>query len=337
MSVGLDIGSKTIKIVELSNQGAAWRLQASGVVGYKGNPPNAIEDEKEYVALADVVRKLVSQAKINSKEVNISLPESLVFTKNIKFPSLTDQEIASAVKWEAEQYIPIPVAEAVLEHQIIERAGSGEASEVSVLLIATPRTLVEKYVKVAQMAGLTAVGVETELLALVRALAPPDKTALLLDLGSRSTNIAIAKNGNLCFSRSVPTAGEAFTRALSQGLGVDYAQAEEYKKTYGLSDQLEGKVKSAVEPTFKLVVDEIKKAIQFYQTEANGGAPQMVVVSGGTANMPEAISGMTELLGLEVVVGNPFAKLVVDPDTLNILKNYTSLYSIAVGLALRGE
>ena len=116
------------------------------------------------------------------------------------------------------------------------------------------------------MAGLNPIAVETELIALTRGLAPTDKTSLIMDLGANSTDIAIARNSMLVFSRSIPIAGEAFTRSVSQGLGLSAPQAEEYKKTYGLvTTQLEGKVKAALDPVLRLVVDEVKKAINFYK------------------------------------------------------------------------
>jgi len=188
------------------------------------------------------------------------------------------------------------------------------------------------------MAGLTVTAVETELVSLVRALAPVDKVVLLVDFGARSTDLAIAKNGLLSFSRSIPTAGEAFTRAVAQSLGIEYQQAEQYKKTYGLSGkQLEGKIRGALDPVIRIVTDEIKKAIHFYQTEEKGEMPVSVILSGGTAGMPEVISALTKLLGLEVVIGNAFGKVSVEPQAAKSLAPYAPLYAIAVGLALRGE
>lgn len=338
MSVGIDIGSKTIKMVELSKEGQGYALKASGVVGYSGISPDKFKDDKEVVALAEVIKKLHKEARISANEVNVALPEQLVFTRAIKFPLLTDQEIAQAVKWEAEQYIPIPVNDAIIQHQIIEKRENANPPEVVVLLVAAPKEIVEKYIKVLQMAGLTPVGVETELMALSRSLAPVSGTAMVLDFGARSTDIAIAKNGQLVFSRSIPTAGEAFTRAVAQGLGVEYQRAEEYKKAYGMAGgQLEGKIKTALDPIFRMVIDEIKKAIHFYQAEEKGEAPTSIILSGGTSGMPEAISLFTQNTNIETVLGNPFAKIAVDPQVARTLAPYAPLYSIAMGLALRGE
>lgn len=334
--VGIDIGSKTIKIVELEKEGSGFNLLASGIVGYASQPITKIEDEKEFAAIGQILKKLHNEAGVNGREVNISLPESQVFTRTIKFPLLTDAEIASAVKWESEQYIPIPINEAIIQHTILERNEKSSPPEVLVLLIAAPRVVVEKYVRAASAGGLNVTSVETELVALTRSLAPNDKTVLLVELGASSTNIAISKAGLLSFSRSIPLAGEAFTRAVSQSLGVNPQQAEEYKKTYGLeASQLEGKVKGALDPILRMVVDEVKKAIHYYQTEEKGEAPTSVVVSGGTSGLPDIISMLTGALGIEVLVANPFNRIALDPETAKKLAPYAPLYSVAVGLAER--
>ena len=334
--VGIDIGSKTIKIVELEKGGNAFSLKASGIVGYNGATVDKISDDKEIASVAQIIRKLHAEAKVSSKDVAISIPEPLVFTRTIKFPLLTDPEIASAVRWEAEQYIPIPVNEAVIQHTILSRNEKSSPPQVLVLLVAAPKTVVEKYVKVVQLAGLNPVAVETELIAVTRALAPLDKTVLLVDFGATSTNIAISKMGLLSFSRSIPIAGEAFTRAITQGLGVTLEQAEEYKRTYGFAaSQLEGKIKKVLDPVLGLVVDEIKKATSYYLTEEKGETPASLIVTGGTSGIPEIISVLSGLLGVEISVGNPFAKVRVNPETLKKLAPYSPLYGVAVGLAMR--
>lgn len=335
MSVGIDIGSKTVKIVDLVREGSSWKLQSSGILGYTGKMPEEANDEKELVPLADAIRKLHKESKVSSKEVCIALPEVHVYCRTVKFPLLTDSEITSAVRWEAEQYIPIPVKDAVIQHKVIERREDVVPGRVVVLLVAAPKVLVQKYVKVIEMAGLTVKLVETELLALVRSLAPDNMTTMITDLGARSTDIAISKQGNLVFSRSIPTGGEAFTRAVSQFFGIEAMQAEEYKRTYGMStSKLQGRVKQALEPVFVSIADEMKKAIHYYQAEENGEIPKSIILSGGTSALPEVSLAITKLLGMEVIAGNPFTKVVLDPSVVKSVSGFAPFYSIAVGLAM---
>src|SRR5689334_15088663 len=130
--VGIDIGSKTIKIVEIKQEGQNFLLNASGVIGYSGNTIEKMVDEKEMASLAQAIKKLHSEAGVSSRDVVISVPESQVFTRAIKFPLLTDSEIASAVKWESEQYIPIPINEAIIQHTILKRNETSTPPEVVV-------------------------------------------------------------------------------------------------------------------------------------------------------------------------------------------------------------
>jgi type IV pilus assembly protein PilM len=196
--------------------------------------------------------------------------------------------------------------------------------------------IIEKYVKVVQMAGLTPVAVETELIALARSLAPVDKTVLLADLGGSSTNLAIVNHGLLSFSRSLPVAGDAFTRAVSQTLAITPQQAEEYKKTYGMaSGQLEGKIKGALDSIVRLVADEIKKAVNYYLTEEKGEMPTSLVITGGSSGMPEMITALSKVIGMEVLVGNSFAHIQVEPALVQKLASFAPLYGVAIGLAMR--
>lgn len=334
--VGIDIGSKSIKIIELVKSGTSWTLKSSGVVGYLGQSPDKIIEESDLLKTAEVLKKIITQIGISSKEVNLALPESLVFTRVVKFPMLSDEEIASAVKWEAEQYIPIPIADAVVQYSVLEK--NQTLSSVSILLVAAPKNVVEKYVKIAKLAGLLPVAAETELTALSRSLSPEKGIGMILDLGSSATDMSIVKDSNTVFTRSIPIAGDAFTRAVSQSLEISPVQAEEYKKTYGLlADQLEGKVRKALEPIFKVIIDEIKKAIHFYQTEDGGDVPSSIIITGGASIMPNITTYLTESLNIETIVGNAFGKINLDPEELKSLAPYSSMYGTAVGLAMREE
>ncbi len=334
--IGIDIGSKSIKIIELSKSGQTWTLKSSGAVGYTGVTPDKIIDENDFKKIAELIKNIIKKVEIKTFEVNISLPEVVVFTRLIKFPLLSEEEVAAAVKWEAEQYIPIPANEAVIQYTILEK--NEVTSQTSVLLVATPKIVVEKFVKVLQLAGLTPVVAETELTALARSLAPQKGISLLLDIGFSSTDMAIVKDSSILFTRSIAVAGEAFTRAVSQSLAIETTQAEEYKKTYGLvENQLEGKVKKALDPIFRVIIEEIKKAIQFYRSEEKGDAPTSIILTGGASVMPGIVPYLTQNLGIETIVGDPFGKVTLDPETKKNLQNYASLYSAAVGLAMREE
>lgn len=330
LTFGLDIGSHSIKIVQLAREGKTFRLVAAGVAT---SPPKgmASEAETDLMRVSEVIKKLVQDTKVTTRQVVFALPESFVYTRLVSFPPLTDTEISSAVEWQAEGYIPIPKRDAVLDYELVKRTEGG----VEVLLVATPKKIVNKYLKVITAAGLTPAAIETELIALSRSIAPAGKIALVVDFGATSTDVAVTVSGQLMFSRSIPTAGEALTRAVEGGIGVSKTQAEEYKRTYGLSSSLEGKVKQALSPVVSSIVDELKKARGFWQEEHPDSPPEIVVLTGGTAGLPEIGPSIAAALGFEVTIGNPFNQIVLEPKIAKSIAPYAPLYAIAVGLAMR--
>jgi len=339
MAVGIDIGSKSIKVVELEKKQNSWLLKGSGVVGYSGVMVENARDEKELTPLADIIRRLVKEANVSTYDVRVSLPERLSFVKVVNFPLLSDQEIDAALKWEMDQYVPIPLEEAIAQHQVILRDDKSNPPQVKVLLVAARRAVVEKYTTLVEMAGLTPTAVENELLSLTRSIALPQGISVLVNFGAIATDIGIARDGKLYFSRSINVGGDALTRAIVQESRIEPLQAEEYKKTYGLSStELEGKVRRALDPLMKYLVDEIKKAIQYFSVEElRGEKPSQMIITGGSVGLPGLISYLTGQFGLEVVVGNSFGKVQIPAGVENQLANYLPLYGVAVGLALRDD
>lgn len=334
---GLDIGNSTIKAVHLEQKGEGkFGLLAAGITA-SPIPGLSSQNEKDLIAVADSIKKLINDTKITSTQINVSLPDAQVFTRLIELPLLTDQEIAAAISWQAEPYIPIPVSQASIDYQIVQRreANGSNPGGVDVLLVATPKELIEKYIKLGNFAGLTINSIESDLLALNRAVSPLGQTVAIVDIGSTSTNIAVVRSGQVVVSRSVATGGNALTRAVATGLLVSTSQAEEYKRTYGLNPKaLEGRVKQAIEPAFKLIIEEIKKTIQYFKTDVGKNEViAQVIAAGGTAGLADIVPYLAGALGLEVVLGDPFAKIIKDDKLSKQLEPWSPLYGIAVGLA----
>ncbi len=334
---GLDFGSSTYKAVALEKQSGKVRLASLGVIEAPrpGIDSDSGEDTKKVV---EAVKKVRKDAKISSSSVALALPESKVYTRVIEMPSLTDEELSSAMQWEAEQYIPVPLAEVNLDWQVLTRPGKGfEEKKMEVLLVAAPKELIKKYSKVSEDVGLEVVSLESEIIAISRAIVDAaEGVKMILNLGGRSTDIAIVRSGQVVFTRSISTGGTSITRVIASTLNLDVVQAEEYKKAYGLlEDQLEGKVREAIIPIFNVIVSEVKKAIDYYVTKKTENKIKTVVVNGGTALLPGAIAYLAQNLGVEVLLANPFSKMIMNEETVKILSASAPLYSVAVGLALK--
>ncbi|MBI3577585.1 type IV pilus assembly protein PilM [Candidatus Gottesmanbacteria bacterium] len=335
--VGLDIGSHSVKLIELARDSKGVTLLAAGSAP---TPPKALAStvQSDWEAVAVIVKKLFKDTATKAESINIALPESQVFTRIIEVPALSSRELTSAIKWEAEQYIPLPLDDVTVDFTVLRDAAATGTNKMDVLLVASPKTLVEKYVTILEMSDLSVNAVETEILATTRALVktiPNVKTVMIASLGAQTTDFAIVRDGVLAFTRSIAAGGEALSRSLSQKLGFEMIQAEAFKRTYGLEkDKLEGKIVEAIKPIMDTIIGEMNRAIAFYQEKFKGEKIGVVLLSGGTARLPGLVVYLAQTLGLEVQLANPWVGIARDA-RFKVLDGEGSVFTVAVGLALR--
>lgn len=325
--VGVDVGSSAIKVIQ-------WGESA----GMGVNPVGSWgETEKDSLSLAEAIRKTVGDAGIKVKRARVALHEALVYTRVIDMPPLSEAELSSALSWEAEQYIPVPLSEVNLDWQIL---GSKEMVDkrrkMAVLLVAAPKVLIDKVVGVMQLAGLEPVGLETDMLALIRAAPPMAGPILLCHLGAVGTEIGVIEAGKPVFVFATATGGVALTRAIAGSLKLEFAQAEQYKRTYGLlDDQLEGKIKQVLTEPVTMIVNELKRAMSFYVAHAQIAVPmKQLILSGGGAQLPGLGGYLAGQLNLEAVTANPMAGMSWNSQVRNRFVGIESVFSVAAGLAL---
>jgi type IV pilus assembly protein PilM len=337
ISLGLDIGSHTLKLIELGFEGNAIGLLAAGSMPM---PPDALSSTvaADVEAVAHAVKRLMKETGAKSKEAHIALPESKVFTRVIEVPALSQRELTSAIQWEAEQYIPLPLDQVNLDYTILRDAKATGTNKMEVLLVAAPKTLLEKYLSIMELAELPPVAAETEIIATTRALSrsvPNVRSVMLVSMGAQTTDVAIIKTGILTFTRSFSAGGDALTRAISQSLDLNILQADEYKRTYGVQpDKLEGKIAIAAKPITDTIVNELKRALVFYQEKYKEDHVQLVLLSGGTSRLPGMVVFLAQSLGIEVQLANPWVGIARAP-RFNVLNTEGPNFCVAVGLALR--
>jgi type IV pilus assembly protein PilM len=337
VSLGLDIGSRTIKLIELGLEGNAAGLLAAGSIP---TPPKALASsvQADTEAIAEAIKRLVKETGVKSKEVRIALPESKVFTRVIEVPALSQRELTSAIRWEAEQYIPLPLDQVNLDFTVLRDAKDTGTNKMEALLVAAPKALVNYYLSILEFAELTPVAAETEVIATTRALTrsvPNVHNVMMVSLGAQTTDVAIVRNGILTFTRSLSAGGDAMTRALAQTLDFNVTQAEEYKRAYGVQpDKLEGKIALAAKPITDTIVNELKRALVFYQEKYKDDRVQLVLLSGGTARLPGMVVYLAQSLGVEVQLANPWVG-IARPPRFNVLTAEGPNFCVAVGLALR--
>ena len=333
---GLDLGSFSIKIIKARQEKDKYRLESFGEVL---TPANIASDlEKDKTAIAEAVKKLAKEAKVNSRQVALGLPEVYAYSQVINLPYLSKSEIASAIKFEAEQYIPVPLEEVNLEYQVL-KAPSPQARDekMEILLVAAKKTAIEKILKICKLADIEPATLETETLAVIRALTfASGDFRLIVSFGRNSTSISLIRGDNLRFIRTLNTGGEVITRAIASELNMDPTQAEKYKITYGLlTDQLEGKVATVITSVFDNILNEIKQCLIFFNRQYPGSILKSVILSGGMALMPGLTTYLAKELNLEVRAADPFHNFVKDEKFPKVLLASYSRFSTAVGLAIR--
>lgn len=335
---GLDIGRSYIKVVEVEVSGSKKVLTAAASAP---TPAGGIQSESpvELKKVSSTIRELVESAGIDNRRCTISLVESQVVTRLIQMPSLTDKELGSAINWEAEKYVPLPLKDVNLQYKKVSRQSEETSQAMDVLLVAAPKRLVEKYVGIVKNAGLAINALETESLALTRALsALDDPSTLIVSMGAVSTEMVISYRGNVIFTRSIATGGLSMTRAIMAEFNLPQNQAEQYKQAYGvLEDKLSGKLAAVLRPILDVLVGEVLKAADFFKTHFNDNDIGVVriVVCGGGAYLPGISQFLTERTSLEVSLGDPWLNFSKEGLVLRLL-GQGSFYSVATGLAMRG-
>ncbi len=335
--IGFDIGSFSIKAVHLTKKGNGFRLESIGIVL---NPIGVLpgDDEASQQKVAEASKKLLSDIKLTGSRAILALAESQVYTRVVDMPVLSDAELASAIHFEAEQYIPVPIDQVNIDYEVISRPQKGSGQEkMQIFLVAAPKKVIERATTIANLSGIEVIGLETEMLAVARAMIPANQnveTTMLVHFGASATNISVISNGMPVLSHAIENGGSALTRTLSTELGLEFPQAEEYKRSYGLdTNQLEGKVASSLQPIVDRLLSEVQKAYQYYSNSNQQNPAKRIILTGGGALLPGIVPYMAQLLGIEVILGNSFSQ--IEPSKTASIPNDTVSFATAVGLAMR--
>lgn len=334
---GLDIGTTSIKAVSLKDEQKKITVESLAVSPFTAK--NILsESQINQQTIASSIKEMLEIAQIKTRNVNVSIPASQVYTKIIEMPELSEKELATSLSWEMEQYIPLPLNQVRTDWQILDHFTKAGQKTMSVLIIAASVTVLQKYENILTLAGLKPASIETEMVSVHRALSPllrVNESTLIVHLGSSTTNISISSGKVLRLIATIGLGGLAITRALSSDLGISSSQAEELKKTYGLkNDAFEGKVGKSLHPILESIIADIKRAILTYKEKNQNASINQVILSGGSALLPGIDAFFIENLGLQVVIGNTFSLYQIGNVPEEILEESSS-YNVVVGLALR--
>ncbi len=335
--VGIDFGTHTVKAVELKNILGTPQLVN---LGTQLTPKGVInsEERQDQKKLGEALKLLYANSKIKNVNVVMALPEFSVFTRFLEFPGVKKEELKQAVYYEAKQYIPVPIEEVQMSYVII--GFNEEKNAPRVLLVAAPKKIVEIYMNVANFANLDLIAIETESVAMGRAMfrSSGKKDCVMLDFGANSTDMSIMNNGSLVFSQSISIGSDSLTQAIVNKFNFDYNRSEEFKRGYGLiPNVLEGKIYSALSPIVESIMIEVRRGIEFYKNKTMSVAPNEYLLNGDGALLPGLTEYVSKSLGVSAEVANPWLNIVVENKFKNLVVKSGSSYSVAIGLALKDE
>jgi type IV pilus assembly protein PilM len=332
---GLDIGSTAVRLVQLRSGSGSKTLVKYAYVPLEGNIALS-ESKADQQKLIQIIGQLVKQAGVNTRNVAVGIPSSRVFTTLADVERLPANELAKAIRYQADALIPTPMAESKIDWALIGDSPADKTKQ-EILLSSVANKFVEERLDMLESIGLNVIAFEPDNLAMARALAAPDQSAqLLLDVGRRATDLVVLLNGVPHLTRSIPTGVEAVVKAAAQNLNIEEKQAEQFVFKFGMSkDKLEGQVSAAIGSTIDLLVTEIEKSIKFFQTRYTESKIERIIVTGGASVVPEFPLYLANKFGISVEIGNAWRNVTFSRDRQNELLSISNQFGVAVGLAER--
>lgn len=360
---GLDISDFSLKIAKLDKKGKFFNLSSFGEFSLE---PGMVEkgEIKNEEALASIIKNSILKVQgqsLKTKYVKASLSEEKAYLEVIQLPLMEEEELAGAIKYEAENYIPLAIEEVYLDFQMVEPLFN-HLDHLDVLIAAVPKKIVDSYLNVLKKAGLSPLALEVESQATARALVKGQIAAqpiLIIDLGANRTSFIIFSGYCLRFTSSLPISGALFNQAIASTFNVDIKKAEELKMKYGLRQKVKIKIKNSFDkkvergevfealiPVLTDLVEQIKKHLSFYQTHAshehllpNGKVVEKILLCGGGAGLKGMQEFLESELKIKVELANPWVNILPQPfQEIPALPLKESLkYATALGLALRND
>jgi type IV pilus assembly protein PilM len=335
--VGLDIGSSSIKSVELKNS-----KQGHELVSFSLEPlaqdtvvDGAIMDAP---LVAGAISQIFDTQNTKTRNVATSVSGHSVIVKRVSLPMMAEEELYDRIQAEASQHIPFDIADVNLDYQLLDTV----EGQMDVLLVAVKKDKILNHTNVLAQAGKNSTVVDIDAFALQNCFEAnydpdPGQTIALLNVGASVMNINIIHNGCPLFTRDVSVGGNQYTDALQKELDLSFEDAERLKKGEPIAGIAEEHCSTILRSVTDILILEIQKTFDFFRATATGANIQKIMVAGGSARVPGLIDVLKEEFAVPVEEMYPFRKIVINPARHNDdqIRTLAPRLAIAVGLALR--
>ena len=345
-AVGLDIGSSAVRAVQVTGGGRGpASLDRLGQVLLQ---PGVVRDGEivDPVPVVEALRTLWTRYGFKSRRVHLGVANQQVVVRQMDLPYLPDEELRRSLEFQAQDSIPIPIEEAILDFHTLEHFENDAGDRFSrILLVAAQRDMVGSLLDVVTGAKLEPVGLDLDAFAMLRALAPEgfldDRGGeMLIDIGSSVTNIVVHEGGIPRFVRILLMGGGSITDSLVSALGVDYEEAEDVKARTGLSDEYgfndADEASRLITERALRFVDEIRGSLDYYSAQTDAVPVRRAILSGGASQLPNLRERLSETLRMPVDRGHPMQELKIGNVGLasEQLIEAEPYLAVAIGLAL---
>jgi type IV pilus assembly protein PilM len=339
--VGLDIGSSSIKAVELQKKGSSYQLMN---LGFENLSADTVVDGQimELNNVSNVITNIFNEHQIKSTRVAAGVSGHSVIVKNIVLPQMSDDELRESFSWHAEEHIPFDISEVNLDYQVT----SSTSEALNVLMAACKSDKIANVKQAIQLAGKQPAVIDVDTFALqncyeVNYQPRAGEIVALLNIGASTMNINIMNGSRSVFARDASVGGSQYTSLLQKELGLTFEQAEAVKRGYPLPEGVEARpIQPIIETVSDILALEIRKTMDFYRATAaeSEEAIQKILIAGGSSKLPGLPEYLAKRFEIPVELFDPFRQIQVDgrkfdPD---YMREIVPEMAIAVGLALRG-
>lgn len=339
--VGVDIGSSSVKAVELQGRGKDLQLLS---LGFEALESDSVVDGQiiELNAVSNAISNIFNEHKIKTTQVAAGVNGHSVIVKNIVLPQMSDGELQESFAWHAEEHIPFDISDVNLDYHVMDRSGDA----IHVLMAACKRDKVANLKQTIQLAGKQPTIIDVDAFALQNCYElnydpQPGQVVALLNIGASTTNINILNGVRSVFTRDATFGGNQYTSLLQKELGLTSDQAEGVKRGMPLPEGAEVRdVGPIMDTVSDILALEIQKTMDFYRATVEDGdsAVQKILVSGGGSKLTGLADFLARRFEVSIEMFDPFRKIRVDargfdPD---YMREIVPEMAIAVGLALRG-
>lgn len=338
--IGIDIGSSSVKLVQLREAKGSYQLVSLGLAPL---PPEAIVDNSimDSSSVVEVIRGLVESHRIKTKSVASSISGHSVIIRKVLLPIMTEDEMESSIQWEAEQYIPFELSEVNLDFQILG-PDAKDPSQMNVILVAAKKDFVNDYIAVFKECGLQPMVMDIDCFAIENVFEynygfEDESIVALINMGASALNINILKQGVSVFTRDIQVGGNMFNEEIQKRLGLSSEDAEKVKLGGGVEDVDAQAVAEVITDATETLSQEIQRSLDFFSATSSDEKVQKIYITGGVSQTPQVKDSLEQRLGVPVEIMDPFRSIVVGEKDFDLeyLRAVGPLFSVATGLAMR--